>query len=236
MLALAILGCLTFFQVLPSVAGPASEGGVAGGGGNILVCHNGRHYSYDYVMTQAMGRDVHESFKSQSSAVLILLKMLNHLQTVHPAMAVSLEDFIKSIGQSPFRSGSYNRVWIPGVSPLTRIHDESKLRQTIFCRDNQGVPRVYQAVVRQQNALGYIQYHYDQSLINSLERHSPVQLSFLYVHEWLRDYTTDPTVIMNVTRMLHEGEWVSASTDEFVNVLLRYGLILDAGERRRSHR
>lgn len=227
LLFLTIFSCLTFFQSQPSAASPKAEGGVAGGGGNVLVCHNGKHYSYDYVMTQAVGRDVHADFKSEDSAMKILVKMHGQLQSVNPAMAITLEDFIKSIGESAFRSGSYNRVWIPGVSPLTRIHDESRLRRTIFCLNSEGEPRLYQAVIRQQSALGFIQYHYDQSLINSLARHSPVQLSFLYVHEWLRDYTTDPTVIMNVTRMLHEGEWMTATPAEFASVLLRYGLVIN---------
>ena len=219
---IVILGLSQLFHF--SALAASREGGVAGGGGDAILCNDQKYYSYDYVLTEGSKGTLDSNLLNKTDPISILKTISSNMRRLIPPMADSLDDFIQSVQSTQFDLGSPNRIWLWGSNPLTRIHDESKMRIPELCRDTKGAPQIIQAVIRYKTAVGVVQYNSNGDFLAKLEENSPLQVSFLYVHEWLRDYTNDATVIMNVDRLLHETAWTNATALELLNVLRKYGL------------
>ena len=223
----ALLICIVFSQLVGQLShAQKAEGGVAGGGGDAILCNDGKYYSYDYIATLGSAELLNPQYLNNSkSAKQIVLDIAKNLRAKVPYMGPNLEAFVNSIGASAYETTTYtSRVWLPGANPLFDLSDESKLRIPKDCLDSSGQPQIVQAVIRVKSKYGFIQYNYDQNITYALNTNSTLQLSFLYVHEWLRDYTDDPTVIMNITRMLHSQAWVTQDTKGVIAAMMRYGM------------
>jgi hypothetical protein len=202
----------------------AGDGGVAGGGGNSILCNDGKYYSYDFVLTQKSTGRMIQAFGQMQEPTQILQRIADIMAMKVPAMAASLNDFIASLTTNEFDVNFSSRVWVAGLNPLAPLGDESRLRIPAMCLDSKGEPKIFQSVVRFINDANVIQYNYDERQVYELSHNSPLQVSFLYIHEWLRDYTQNPGVIMNIDRMLHEDGWITASPEGLLAAMKRYGL------------
>jgi hypothetical protein len=222
----ALMLCIAFSQLVGQFAhAQKAEGGVAGGGGDAILCNDGKYYSYDYIATLGSAEVLNPNYLNAKSARDIVLDIAKNLRKKVPYMGPNLEAFVNSITASPYETTTQTaRVWLPGANPLFDLSDESKLRIPKDCLDSSGQPQIVQAVIRVKSRYGFIQYNYDQNITHALNNNSPLQLSFLYVHEWLRDYTDDPTVIMNMTRMLHSQAWTQLETKAVMAAMMRYGM------------
>jgi len=201
----------------------SSEGGVAGGGGNSILCNDGKYYSYDFILTQKTTGRVNQAFRNMEDPVQMIRLIANIMAVKVPAMSASLNDFILGLQSKEFDTG-ISRIWIPGLNPLAPVGDESRLRIPAMCLNSKGEPKIYQTVIRFKNSSNVIQYNYDERQILELHRSGALQVSFLYIHEWLRDYTEDASVILNIVRMLHEEGWITASPEGVLSAMRRYGL------------
>jgi hypothetical protein len=202
----------------------AADGGVAGGGGNSILCNDGKYYSYDFIVTQKSTGKMIQAFAYMNTPEQILKRIAEIMAMKVPAMAESLNDFIISLNTGEFDVNFSSRVWVAGLNPLTPIGDESRLRIPSMCLDSKGEPKILQAVIRFVNDANVIQYNFDENQIYALRRNSALQMSFLYLHEWLSDYTQNAGVIMNIDRMLHEDGWIAAPPEGVLAAMKRYGL------------
>lgn len=222
----ALLFCIAFSQLVGQLSlAQKAEGGVAGGGGDAILCNDGKYYSYDYILTLGSAETLNPEYMSANSARLIVSDIAKNLKSKVYYMGRSLEEFIGRIGASAYETTNYSqRVWLTGINPLLDISDESRLRIPKDCLNEAGQAKIYQAVIRTQGKYGIIQYNYDQNITHALHRNSPLQLSFLYIHEWLRDYTDDPETLVNMTRMLHSQAWTTMDTKAVIMGMIRYGM------------
>lgn len=217
----------TVFTITSDIA-LAGQGGTGSGGGYILACpENGRdvYYSYDYKLTESHQAEVDVELNRQNDVKEVLKIIQRNLAKKLPKMAESLLDFL-SFNENEFDSRQ-DRLWTYGreTHRLINLHDEAKLREIKECR-----PQAIQAIIRSQPK-NQIIYDVDLLSKNRLEsssinpkRNPAIQLSFLYVHEWLRDFTQDSIVIARVTRMLHSAGAQSASESELHATLVNRGL------------
>ena len=205
----------------------AAEGGVAGGGGgNSILCNDGKYYSYDFILTQKTQGRMNQAFRNMRDPIEMLRAIQRTMAFKIPAMANSLNDFISSLQSSEFDVSPLGggRIWIPGLNPLAPLGDESRLRVPSMCLDNRGEPKIYQTVIRFENESHVVQYNFDERQVLALRQNGALQVSFLYIHEWLRDYIQDAMVIMNIDRMLHEEGWITATPEGVLSALRRYGM------------
>lgn len=66
-------------------------------------------------------------------------------------------------------------------------------------------------------------YYYDSKIINTLAAEKD-ELSWLLIHEWLRDSTDDSDVIRIINAYLHSEEFQNDSDEEIHDTLTRFGM------------
>lgn len=197
-----------------------AEGGKAGNGGDAIRC-KGKLYSLDFIQTQSNESNLLSVAKSAKSAKEITSYITEQMTKKIPLMAETLTDF-NQINKNQFDQTT-KRLWLPGPSPID-IKDEAITADfPAECLKSDGSPNIVQVVIRASTAAGIV-YYYSPSLLRELESTSPVQLSFILIHEWLRDFTEDPYVIQRVNRMIHTEGWQSISWENFRMAFLRNGL------------
>ena len=219
--------CIGFVQLFSQLA--LAEGGIASGGGNGILCDDGLMYSYDYILTMRSPHAINPAFEERTIEHKEILQTIQaKLATKNPAMAASLQDFIDSINR-PTYVGNSKRAWFSGAE-FPRMNDESRLEEipescVIYNRHSPTAlrevyrTRVHQAVIRTENNRGMIQYNVDTNIVNQLRNNSELQLSFLYIHEWLRDYTQDSSIILGVTHRLHSPDWYDLRPAQFSSMM-----------------
>ena len=198
-LALASALVLTTVQVSAKTDGTR-------GGGNAIRCDDGKLYAWDFINAKLDNVQIDTEFQKAPTAKEILEKISTRLPQISLQLAFTLDDFRKF--NSDLFSKDSNRIWIKGHNPLIAVGDEDRTRIPKSCVANAGADfKLYQAVIRTQNgAGGKIRYEYDPDLIAELERTNPLQLSFLYVHEWLRDFLDDSNSITIANQFIHSPQ------------------------------
>jgi len=149
-------------------------------------CADGKVYSWDYLQAQSQADLVRADYLSAKSAKEILDGIAKQLAPLNPEWSVKFRDF---------RSG---RKWTASSSKPLALHEVIPAE----CKAGSGKIELYQAVVRTKNK--QVSYSYDPEILKALEENQPLQLSFLYVHVFLRDYTDDPVVLRQVNLLLHQ--------------------------------
>src|SRR3989338_7645024 len=164
----------------------ASEGR-DGAGGDAIRC-NEKLYALDYFQTQSGNARGPEAIKNAKDTKEILKFLSANLKTKLPELSANLEDFIKFNDNEV--DNAEKRLWIGGTLPLVDIKDEGMLRTLPeACRKPNGALDLLQAVIRKDGKV--TEYYYDEKVLKELEENSPEQLSYIYLHEWLRDFTSD---------------------------------------------
>ena len=213
----------TFAQAPRAIAGPAN-----GGGGNAIQCDDGKIYAWDYVNSKLDSMAVDPVLLKAKSADQILKIMAQRLVRIHHGMAASLEDF-RQFNTDPLTDGS--RVWLHTKNALINLNDEDRSVLPESCIQNAKPNfKLFQAVIRQTTDGGKIRYNVDDSLIKKLNANSPLQLSVLYIHEWLRDFNEDPSNILLVNQLLHSQKFWTMSQEKFLSTMKEYGMSITEDE------
>ncbi len=83
----------------------------------------------------------------------------------------------------------------------------------------------FRAIIRiEKKSRRSIVYHYNPYFLKSKVMDSPLQLSFIMIHEWLWDYTQDSNVNRSVNNFLHSKEIEKMSSGEIRQRLIDLGL------------
>jgi hypothetical protein len=209
---------LSFLTAMPVIA---LAGGAGPGGGDGIRCNDGKVYSLDYRLTTGSSQNVAPELAKYSSGEDLLKMMAQQISTKIPKLGASMSDFLK-FNEVP--EAGQKRLWIDTDLPIIYLDDQDIDVTPKECLDAKGQPNVWQAVVRTPVKNGFVIYKRDQNALKEMAKNSPVQVSFTYVHEWLRDYTQDVTIIRNVNRYLHTMKWVGLSGESFRAVLTAFGL------------
>jgi hypothetical protein len=126
------------------------------------------------------------------------------------------------------KSLSPGRRWVKApLNRLERLDDEGNIDEMPDdCRIGYPVVRFYnvwQTVVRTSRN-GSVRYVYSGPAFKHLLRMGGHQMSFMFVHEWLRDYTHDPEAIRHLNWFLHSKAAHTLSPREFRGRLRRLGM------------
>lgn len=189
-----------------------------GGGGYGLICQDNKYFALDYMVTNS------EASVSPRLVGLDEMQILNKIQAALekriPQMGQSLKKFM--LFNRNRLNGSTDEVWMDGEH-LMSLEDHPKLRLPKRCVTEDGRLKVIPAIVRIQNENG-TRFYVDTEVMNKLRETGSVQVTFAYIHEWLRAYTDDAQVISEVNSILHSEEFFTHNEFELVGALERHGL------------
>lgn len=227
---------ISVFSLQASMA--AFAGGRDGGGGDTVICQPSKQndfngiYALDYVVTfNKLNRnsDIVEVKSWEES----IERIKGFLGKYAPSRLANFENFIKYENNSTDYSAPM--VWMPGPSTLIDIQDE-KLTRLIpdNCKSSKGEKGIFQTVIRSVSNRKQIQYEVDADLILELKK-SPLQYSFLMVHEWLRNFNEDSAVIRNINRYLHSNVWKNQPIQKVYSALRALDFVSDEEESLAQH-
>jgi hypothetical protein len=211
-------------------------GGLAGG-----------YYSLDYLVT--MGQGASRPVKSWAESAARIKKLLAGV--LSRAQLDLFEDFVTSVRNTD--DYSRRRVWEPapfgvinlrkkGVpedpdpAPVPKEQLKSNLRSLVSelpepCKNSEGDSELIPAVVFQDEAftgrpVGYLVYKFVPQLLNDLEVTDPLQLSYLYLHEWLWDISNSEDRNRRINQLLHSERVEKMSPAQLRKQLVGMGLNL----------
>ncbi len=191
------------------------NGGDVGNGGGFAQCSDKKYYSYDYLMTLNGSHgeeDVSISFREFATVIGAQLKRLKD------PLAADFETFIATMFTQ--NTGAKYQWFSRSQLPLMWEPDiESNL--PLNCRK-----RVQAVYYFAPGGVSYASYTYDPKVIAMLQAQSNanLQLSFLWVHEWLWNHFSrgDFKKLALFNRLLHSHRFLSMSSSEYYS--LRPGL------------
>ena len=215
--------------LLAALLSQVAFAGDGGHGGDAVVCNEPAKgkpvtkftldkgsYCLDYVIQLNSAEDPDNLVKDASTKES-LIRIQTLLAKKIPVLGEKFNSFIKYVdNHSDFRQAA---IW--EMSNLTlRYLDDQEL--------NTGMPencrgQIFQAVIRQKNENGFIDYLSNKFFVSALDAQE-FQLSFLYVHEWLWDLTTDPNVIRRINWYLHTKTFASDKDGDVRLTLRNMGL------------
>ena len=181
-------------------------------GGDTVTCEKSEsstfagYWNLDYLLTytaQNNNGDVAPVQNWQQSSI----RILKILDAKIPSAAASFRAFAADVMNTTdyakthiWEEGSFGLVLIK-KSDETYQYIDRYLPKNCYAANGQGEINLIRTVTRTQKDRATF-YAFDSQIIKDL---SPLQLSFLYVHEWLRDYTNDERIIRRVNRLLHSN-------------------------------
>jgi hypothetical protein len=206
-------------------------GGAVGNGGFGLICRassenflNGT-YSLDYVLSlsdAASDKDVVFVKNWQESSERIYQLLTKKVP--------SLASYFKEFSDAAFNTTDLTatRLWQPAPFGILRLDDQTI--STLVpknCQvdgETQGIP----IVVRQNESFsgtqGHIVYKFIPEVVKSLNQTGGLQLSFLLVHEWLWDISSNLERNRRINRFLHSPQFESMSPKQVEDSLKAMGL------------
>ncbi len=208
---------LTSFLV--TIPMTAFAGGANGGGGDALRCVNpsslspfSGYYSLDYLATykKANANSDIINISSWADSADRIRKNLRRLNQF--TFLASFERFYRNIlNDSDFSSGI---LWKESGYGLHLIDDQELLNKIPANCLNGAKNELLQAVYW-QDYNGLRVYSYDFDILGELEKTSALQISFLYIHEWLWIHFSEPEQIRILNRLIHSAKFDSISEVEF---------------------
>lgn len=220
-----------------------AAGGESGGGGSAVKCKDGKMYSLDYLLTQRPANE--EQFPREITNAKdekeILLAIAENLKKKIPNLGLALENYTKSLYSQS--NPDQLRYWSPSEHQLISTDDQiiiKNLTEKCGPKINPETKDIAleQAVIRSPmsgfkidtgvNSKGEtieirsVQYTFDYSVLNLLRKNSPIQVSFLLLHEFFRDFTDDVKVMYRLSRFMHHS--FHLSDVEIFNSMVALGL------------
>jgi hypothetical protein len=198
---------LTIGLILPSAFGGGN--GVSNGGG-FAQCEDHQFYAYDYLLTldvQSFGPDI-----QNEDIQISLLQIASQLKRLQDPLAKNFDLFISSMfKQTPgspyqwFMRQNLQLMLDPGLASALPRACSVRAQAVYFTAPFAGVP--------------YTAYVYDSNLIHTIlsQQNGAVQVSYLWVHEWLWNYYDhgDFQKLAVFNRLLHSKKLFSISPAEF---------------------
>ncbi len=227
------------------------------GNGFALECRDDKdhglkagYYSLDYLATLGLGASVKVKSWKESSG-----RIRKRLKGVLTAKQLALyDDFVATVRNEDYAK---SRVWEaspfgvvnlkteasaerPGKDPLHKEQLKTNLESLVqkvpdACLDTKGEIGLIPAVVFQDSFFtgrpeGYLVYKFVPKVLDSLEVNDPLQLSYLYIHEWLWDISNNEDRNRRINHLLHSEKADDASAGELREQLKGMGLDLGANE------
>lgn len=204
-----------------------------GNGGDAIVCKasaqnflNGT-YSLDYLLTlqnTTVDLDVVQ-VKSWDESADRIFKLL---QVKLPELAVYFDEYRKSTFKSDF---TQRHVWEPTPFGLMDLKDENIKSQLPANCKNGDQAQISQAVIREfashsGAATDHVVYKYMPTVIDELKKSNPLQLSYLLVHEWLWDFSSNVERNRRFNRLLHSPRFEQIPKEDLKDLLRGMGFIL----------
>lgn len=165
-----------------------------GNGGDSVRC-DGKLRTLDSVI---MIPSPHYTFTRSERYEESINKIISKLKETLPDMGKSLEDFLLIFENKGDRKK--NIFWIAGT-PID-VKDENLYVEI----PKECSQEPIQTVVRLNNRIK--RYYYNSEAINELSLNKD-ELSWLLIHEWLRDYENDTEIIRFLNAYLHSDEFMS---------------------------
>ncbi|HEX4922683.1 MAG TPA: hypothetical protein VFV50_01305, partial [Bdellovibrionales bacterium] len=228
-LIMIILMAIVFEPQLASAGG-----GLVGNGGDVIECKPAPGspfdglYSLDYLLTyQASNVNADVVVIPNLTASVTRLRRL--LAAKLPTLLESFDSFTRHYLNTKDKSAP--RFWEEAPFGLVDLKDENMVALVPpNCRDGSKV-RISQAMIRQfpsfsgtpQNT---IVYKFVPQVISLLDSKYPLQLSFLYVHEWLWDVSQNVDRNRRLNRYFHSAAFEAHSAQEARAAVIGMGLTL----------
>lgn len=205
--------------------GFAHAGGDVGNGGDVVLCQKSEQnpfqgaLSLDYMLTLQNGSEnAIRSVNSFSDSMSRISKIMNdrcreYQKPKGAGFSASLKEFLNL--RDNHDNWSFPYIWNASAYGLVDIHDEriSRLLPS-NCQSDKG-PNIIQAIIRKQrNDMNIIVFEYDPKIDLELQR-QPLQQSFLYMHEFLRNYLVDIDQLRWLNWFLHSQKMETLSDSEF---------------------
>jgi hypothetical protein len=207
----------------------AGGGQDVGSGGDVVECRPSKDnnlngtYSLDYVLTYKAS--------NQNSDIAKVSSLNESVQRLRKLLKLKIPELVDSFDSFMFyykNTTDYTaeRFWEEASFGLFDIKDEKMVNLTPENCRTFGIVRISQAVIRQfpkfpANVNDAITYKFDLPLVESVERKSPLQASFLLVHEWLWDISQDVENNRRINRLLHSTSFETLSGGEIKAALSR---------------
>ncbi|MBC7465865.1 MAG: hypothetical protein H7256_07720 [Bdellovibrio sp.] len=204
----------------------AGGGFSVGNGGDIIRCPILESYlSLDFVLVSTSKSKVANVESKEES----FNRIGNILEKNIPELAGSYRNFTKLIFNENDLSQYY--IWNQ-VSNLPDIQDEEFLNIPGVCGlPSYGPADMHQAVIREfvrtaLYPLGQVTFSYDPQAI-ALLKNDPLQLSFLFTHEWLWNIALDAKANRAINYFLHSKEIDKLSVSEVRSRLKAFGAVIN---------
>lgn len=212
------------------------------GGGDVVNCKSDPQvsryqglYTLDYLLTRQddFNENKDEQFRIISRNVMaqdLALSIAKKLDEVSPAAAKSLRSFLAFVENENWKNTNEDsteifRVWV-SAPRLAEYQDEDFITDVPQNCYRQNGKRDISQIILREDVNSTIIYHYNRLLFNELKA-TPLQMSYLLIHEWLRDYTVHSSIIQNVNRYLHSATFFSSQGYESAAIFKRMGLLFD---------
>lgn len=140
-----------------------------------------------------------------------------------PKLAKSFDTFVSDLQNHNSNSVKYK--WVASDF-LEEINDEHFYDDPLptQCRKSlSGIIEVSQAVVRKQLSPELVLFEYDQEVLNYL---APLQLSFVFVHEWLWDISSSVEKNRKINFFLHSAQFSQMSPENATEYLKKLSVPL----------
>lgn len=198
--------------------------GDKGNGGDILKCkENGQtvYRTLDSVITKDQPFFERKNYDSTAEA---LASITAHFAKTLPHIGLQLKDFINTFEKK--RNNEKSIFWIK--TKLQQISDE---RLVVMVPENCEENPI-QAVILVKE--GIKRYYYDPV---NLDRISPVddELSWMLIHEFLRDFLDDADIIRIVNAYIHSQDFLNDTDLGVKNQLIKLGINNGAGTTYSEH-
>lgn len=232
-----ILFLMIFFSSQIFAAAGMMINGDGRGGGDVVQCYDNQDisrysglYSLDYLLTRENdfneNSSEHFRFANYRSGVDIAFEIATKLEEVSPRASKSLLSFLGLVENTDWANNDKDsdvfRIWIPAPR-LKDYKDEDFINELPQnCYRDDGNMNIMQLILR-EDVNSNILYHYNKKLFNELAG-TPLQMSYLLIHEWLRDYTVHASVIRRVTNFLHSQDFFEGQTYQSLITIQRMGI------------
>lgn len=180
-----------------------------GNGGDVVYCEGNIHTLDSVIMMEERYFDINR----QEHYEISIKRIQNHLRDTLPLLEQTFNKFLDNFKtKGNVEEGVF---WVKGK--LKNVADENLFVELPGRCDDE----VKQVVVLVKEP--FKRYYYDASLIDKLSKNAD-ELSWLFVHEWLRNYVDDSDVIRIINAYLHSEQFYQASEQEVEETLIRLGI------------
>lgn len=236
---------LSALSIMPdtSHAVTSAINGDGRGGGDVVFCNANPQvsrykglYTLDYLLTRNddFNENQAEHFKFanfKGSSNDIILSISKKLEEISPAAGKSLRAFLARVEVDDWTqnqtesSGELFRVWVPAPR-LMEYQDEDFITDLPANCYNEKHERNISQIILREDVNSTIIYHYNRQLFTELKG-TPLQMSYLLIHEWLRDYTVHASILQRVNAYMHSEDFFKSQGYENASAIKRMGLLFD---------